>query len=99
MSDIVVTGLRKRFGATVALDGLSFTVAPGEVTGFVEKKVPLILGPSFTATCQADGPLVAKTGPVDYCLSPSIAPAPGSFQYSSTVSTRDDAKARESIPL
>jgi ABC-2 type transport system ATP-binding protein len=32
---IAVTGLRKRFGATVALDGLSFTVAPGEVTGFV----------------------------------------------------------------
>jgi ABC-2 type transport system ATP-binding protein len=35
MSDILVTGLRKRFGSTVALDGLSFTVAPGEVTGFV----------------------------------------------------------------
>jgi ABC-2 type transport system ATP-binding protein len=37
MSDatIVVSGLRKRFGATVALDGLSFTVQPGTVTGFV----------------------------------------------------------------
>jgi ABC-2 type transport system ATP-binding protein len=35
MSDVVVTGLRKRFGRTVALDGLSFTVAPGEVTGFI----------------------------------------------------------------
>jgi ABC-2 type transport system ATP-binding protein len=32
---IEVTGLRKRFGSTVALDGMSFTVAPGEVTGFV----------------------------------------------------------------
>src|SRR6266851_4893721 len=32
---IEVSGLRKRFGATVALDGLSFTVAPGSVTGFV----------------------------------------------------------------
>jgi ABC-2 type transport system ATP-binding protein len=32
---IEVTGLRKRFGQTVALDGLSFTVAPGDVTGFV----------------------------------------------------------------
>jgi len=32
---IEVTGLRKRFGQTVALDGLSFTVAPGGVTGFV----------------------------------------------------------------
>jgi ABC-2 type transport system ATP-binding protein len=32
---IEVTGLRKRFGPTVALDGMSFTVKPGKVTGFV----------------------------------------------------------------
>ena len=32
---IEVTGLRKRFGPAVALDGMSFTVQPGQVTGFV----------------------------------------------------------------
>jgi ABC-2 type transport system ATP-binding protein len=32
---IEVTGLRKRFGAAVALDGMSFSVAPGQVTGFI----------------------------------------------------------------
>jgi ABC-2 type transport system ATP-binding protein len=32
---IEVSNLRKRFGATVALDGMTFTVTPGEVTGFV----------------------------------------------------------------
>jgi ABC-2 type transport system ATP-binding protein len=32
---IEVAGLRKRFGPTVALDGMSFTVAPGRVTGFI----------------------------------------------------------------
>ena len=32
---IEVTGLRKRFGPAVALDGMSFTVLPGQVTGFV----------------------------------------------------------------
>jgi ABC-2 type transport system ATP-binding protein len=32
---IEVAGLRKRFGPTTALDGMSFTVAPGQVTGFV----------------------------------------------------------------
>ncbi|HEX4061691.1 MAG TPA: ATP-binding cassette domain-containing protein [Streptosporangiaceae bacterium] len=32
---IEVSALRKRFGATVALDGMSFTVRPGQVTGFV----------------------------------------------------------------
>ncbi|HEY2579434.1 MAG TPA: ATP-binding cassette domain-containing protein [Streptosporangiaceae bacterium] len=32
---IEVSGLRKRFGQTVALDGMSFNVMPGQVTGFV----------------------------------------------------------------
>jgi ABC-2 type transport system ATP-binding protein len=32
---IEVRGLRKRFGPVLALDGMSFTVLPGQVTGFV----------------------------------------------------------------
>src|SRR6516225_4893963 len=32
---IEVHGVRKRFGTTQALDGMSFTVQPGQVTGFV----------------------------------------------------------------
>ena len=32
---IEVTGLCKRFGSTLALDGMTFQVAPGQVTGFV----------------------------------------------------------------
>ena len=32
---IEVEGLRKRFGPAIALDGMTFTVAPGQVTGFV----------------------------------------------------------------
>jgi ABC-2 type transport system ATP-binding protein len=32
---IEVSELRKRFGPTLALDGMSFTVEPGQVTGFV----------------------------------------------------------------
>jgi ABC-2 type transport system ATP-binding protein len=32
---IAVNGLRKRFGSVIALDGLSFSVSPGQVTGFV----------------------------------------------------------------
>jgi ABC-2 type transport system ATP-binding protein len=32
---IEVTGLRKRFGPTVALDGMTFAAKPGQVTGFV----------------------------------------------------------------
>ncbi len=32
---IEVTGLRKRFGSVLALDGMSFTVRPGQITGFI----------------------------------------------------------------
>src|ERR1700728_5425341 len=32
---IEVSGLRKRFGPTLALDGMSFVVTPGQVTGFI----------------------------------------------------------------
>jgi ABC-2 type transport system ATP-binding protein len=32
---IAVNGLHKRFGPVVALDGVSFSVSPGQVTGFV----------------------------------------------------------------
>src|SRR5208282_4976762 len=32
---VEVSGLRKRFGPVLALDGMSFTVPPGQVTGFV----------------------------------------------------------------
>jgi ABC-2 type transport system ATP-binding protein len=32
---IEVAGLRKRFGPTLALDGMTFTVSPGQVTGFI----------------------------------------------------------------
>jgi ABC-2 type transport system ATP-binding protein len=34
-TSIEVTGLRKRFGTTTALNGMTFTVTPGRVTGFV----------------------------------------------------------------
>jgi ABC-2 type transport system ATP-binding protein len=34
-ASIEVRGLRKRYGGTLALDGLSFEVRPGRVTGFV----------------------------------------------------------------
>ena len=46
-----ISGLRKRFVAAVAPDGMSFTVAPGEVTGFAgpngagkSTTMPVILG-------------------------------------------------------
>jgi branched-chain amino acid transport system substrate-binding protein len=36
---------------------------------------------------------LVKAGPVDYCFSPAISPPAGSFQYSATASTHEDAQA------
>jgi ABC-2 type transport system ATP-binding protein len=35
VANIEVSGLRKRYGTALALDGMTFTVRPGQVTGFV----------------------------------------------------------------
>jgi ABC-2 type transport system ATP-binding protein len=37
---IEISNLHERFGATAALDGMTFSVAPGEVTGFVGPNGP-----------------------------------------------------------
>jgi ABC-2 type transport system ATP-binding protein len=57
---IEVTGLRKRFGPTLALDGMTFAVTPGQVTGFVgpngagkSTTMRVILGLDFPDAGQA----------------------------------------------
>jgi branched-chain amino acid transport system substrate-binding protein len=50
-------------------------------TQLAAQNVPLIFGPTLTALCQAVMPLVEKNGPVAFCLSPAITPAPNSFQF------------------
>jgi branched-chain amino acid transport system substrate-binding protein len=64
-------------------------VAVQLVNALIAKKVPLILGPGFTATCQAVSPLVETNGPVSFCLSPAVFPKPGSYVFMSTPSFDD----------
>jgi branched-chain amino acid transport system substrate-binding protein len=52
----------------------------------------IILGSTITAMCNAQAPLFAN-GPLHYCYSPGIHPAPGGFVYSATISTTDLAEA------
>jgi branched-chain amino acid transport system substrate-binding protein len=57
----------------------------------IAAKAAAIIGPSFTATCSAVAPLVAKAGPVEYCTSPGLHPEAGSFMFSATIATSDQA--------
>lgn len=51
----------------------------------VSQKVAAIVGPSVVAGCHAVAPLVESRGPVDYCLSPGIAPS--GYVWSASVKT------------
>ena len=52
-------------------------------------KPAVMIGPSIVSMCNAVAPLVQQSGPVMYCMSPGIHPAPGSYVFTSSVSTHD----------
>jgi branched-chain amino acid transport system substrate-binding protein len=58
-------------------------------SGLIAKKVNVIIGSALVATCGSMETLVAKAGPVTYCLSPVIQPAAGSYLFSANVGTKD----------
>ncbi len=51
-------------------------------------KPAVLLGSSLVASCRAIAPLM-RDGPVNYCFSPGIHPAAGSYVFTSSVSTVD----------
>ena len=57
----------------------------------LQKKPAAIIGPASSSLCGAVAPILTKTGPVGYCLSPGIRPEAGGFVFSSSVSTSDTA--------
>ncbi len=57
-------------------------------TGIVAQKPSVMIGSSLVAMCNAIAPLL-KSGPFDYCLSPGAHPPAGSFQFSTSIDTRD----------
>ena len=53
---------------------------------FIAKKTALFIDGAPTAVCNASIPIVQKSGPVDYCLSPLIRPQPGGYVFSANTS-------------
>jgi branched-chain amino acid transport system substrate-binding protein len=50
---------------------------------------PIVLGSSLSAMCRAIAPVYETSGPVNWCLSPAIYPAKGSYVFSTSASTKD----------
>ena len=57
--------------------------------GVMDKHVPVILGSSLVAQCNAMMAVVKDNGPVQYCFSPGIHPDRSTYTFSSSVSTKD----------
>lgn len=73
----------------VADDQSSPQVAVQLANLIVARHVAVMIGPSIFAMCSAVAPLVEKSGPVDYCLSPGIHPPAGGYVFSAGVGTND----------
>ncbi len=56
------------------------------------KNPPVLLGGTFGASCRAMFPL-SKAGPVMYCMTPAVAPSPGSFDFAAGVANDDLLRA------
>jgi len=69
-------------------DQSSPAVAVQLLNGVIAKNPPIVLGSTLSAICSAMVPLL-KDGPVTYCYSPGLHPAPGSYVYSAGASTLD----------
>ena len=54
--------------------------------GILPEKPAVMMGSSIVAMCSAMAPLL-REGPFDYCLSPGVHPAAGSYQYSTSTDT------------
>jgi branched-chain amino acid transport system substrate-binding protein len=57
--------------------------------GVLAQKPTLFIGPTLTQDCNAMAPTVKDAGPINWCLSPAIAAAPGGYIFSSSIGARD----------
>ncbi len=62
-------------------------------TQIAAAKPAVVLGSAVVGMCNAMAPLMRR-GPVMYCFSPGLYPAPGGFAFSSSNATRDLAAAQ-----
>jgi branched-chain amino acid transport system substrate-binding protein len=98
-----LTALAKHVNATGGIDGhpLAFAISDNQTTASTSvslasplvSQVPVLIVGSLTTTDRPVDALATSSGPVIYDLSPGDHPAPGSFVYSASNSTTNQAQA------
>jgi branched-chain amino acid transport system substrate-binding protein len=75
----------------IADDQSQPAVAVQLANSIIAKNVPVMFGPTYVASCLAVAPLVRANGPVQYCFAPTIHPPAGSYTFSASASSADQA--------
>lgn len=73
----------------IADDQSNPQVAVQLTNALIAKNVPIFLGSTIVAMCNAQAPLVKANGPVMYCLSAGFHPEPKGWAFTSTQATAD----------
>jgi branched-chain amino acid transport system substrate-binding protein len=73
----------------IADDQTNPQIAVQLASDLIAKKVPIILGPTLTAGCNAVSALIKGDGPVLYCFTPGSHPVAGSYTFVYGISTFD----------
>jgi branched-chain amino acid transport system substrate-binding protein len=81
-------GIKGRPLKFVFLDDQTNPAVSKQLATQAETQSPIVMGSSLSAMCQAIAP-VFDSGPVNWCLSPAIYPAKGSYVFSTSVATKD----------
>ena len=81
-------GIKGRPLKFVFLDDQTSPAVSKQLATQAETTSPIVMGSSLSAMCQAIAP-VFESGPVNWCLSPAIYPAKGSYVFSTSVATKD----------
>lgn len=95
-----LTALESAVNRTGGIQGhpLKFVVSDSQTNGavglqivnsLIAKHVPLFIDGGPSTVCNASIPIVQSAGPLDYCLSPVISPAPRSYVFSAGASSFD----------
>lgn len=70
-------------------DGTSPALALQQLNAIAVRHPAVVLGPVYSALCNAVAPVIATAGPVVFCISPAVYPPKGSFMFSAGPSQAD----------
>jgi branched-chain amino acid transport system substrate-binding protein len=82
-------GIKNRPVNFVFLDDQTSPQVAKQLGSQEQTVAPIVLGSSLSGMCKAIAPVYETVGPVNYCLSPAIYPAKGTYVFSASSSTKD----------